>query len=139
MRLKDIDIDGSFPLTVSECGNVVINRWSTRHLKPRADRVGYMRVWAAGPFRKRRGFSVHRLVALAWLDCPDNYAELDVNHKDGNKANNHYSNLEWVTHRENMLHAKANGLWVHRKFGPRERTPESKTWGRPKGSKNKKK
>ena len=32
-----------------------------------------------------------------------------VNHKDGNKLNNHYSNLEWCTHTENMLHSSKQG------------------------------
>lgn len=45
----------------------------------------------------------HRVTALAWLGTPpdDSY---EVNHKDGNKANNHVDNLEWVTKQENMLH-----------------------------------
>lgn len=54
---------------------------------------------------------VHRLVALAWLECPAGYEDMDVNHKDGNKQNNHYSNLEWVTHAKNMKHAIDTGLW----------------------------
>jgi hypothetical protein len=48
---------------------------------------------------------VHRLVAE--LFCKGHG---QVNHKDGNKLNNHYSNLEWVTAKENMRHALATGL-----------------------------
>lgn len=39
-------------------------------------------------------YKAHRLVALLFLNVPDNYEQLVVNHKDGNKLNCHYSNLE---------------------------------------------
>lgn len=53
-------------------------------------------------------FSVHRLVALHFVPNPHNKAF--VNHKDGNKLNNHASNLEWVTKSENTYHAYETGL-----------------------------
>ena len=58
--------------------------------------------------KNRRNFSVHRLVAEAFIPNP-NYFPV-VNHKDGNKKNNFVENLEWVTQGENLLHASRIGL-----------------------------
>jgi len=56
-------------------------------------------------------FTIHRLMAHAFIPNPENKAE--VNHIDGNKTNNNLSNLEWVTKSENQQHAYDIGL----KFG----------------------
>ena len=50
----------------------------------------------------RKSFKIHRLVALAFIDNPENKS--DVNHKDKNKMNNMVSNLEWMTRKENNIH-----------------------------------
>ena len=46
---------------------------------------------------------IHRLVAEHFISNPNNLRE--VNHIDGNKHNNHISNLEWVSSSENRQHA----------------------------------
>lgn len=52
---------------------------------------------------KFKSVKVHRLIAEHFLDAND--TNLVVNHKDGNKQNNHVFNLEWVTPSENVRHA----------------------------------
>ena len=56
----------------------------------------------------RKYISVHRLVALHFIDNPENKTQ--VNHIDCNKQNNHVPNLEWVSSKENLLHARKHGL-----------------------------
>lgn len=57
---------------------------------------------------KEKRLYVHRLVAEAFISSPE--MGMQVNHKDGDKQNNHVSNLEWVTHQENAIHAVSTGL-----------------------------
>lgn len=72
-------------------------------LKTRLDKDGYVVTSFI-----RQVMKIHRMVALAFVSNPDN--KRDVNHKDGNKLNNHYTNLEWCTPKENNVHAFKMGL-----------------------------
>lgn len=78
-----------------------------KELKPRVHRDGYLRVvlYKDG---KDKSCQIHRLVAFAFLSNLENKPQ--VNHKDGNKKNNNYWNLEWVTLSENRKHSFKLGL-----------------------------
>ena len=58
---------------------------------------------------RQKRMRVHRMVALAFIDNPDNKPY--VNHINGNRSDNNVENLEWVTPSENTQHAVDTGLF----------------------------
>ena len=58
---------------------------------------------------KQKRMRVHRMVALTFIDNPDNKPY--VNHINGNRSDNNVENLEWVTPSENTQHAVNTGLF----------------------------
>ena len=88
---------------------VVYSNFTNDIKKPSNHRQGYFLIGLSKD-KKEIKLLVHRLVALTYLENPNGYKY--VNHKDGNKRNNHVSNLEWVTSSQNQKHAYKNGLKV---------------------------
>jgi hypothetical protein len=74
-------------------------------LKTSKDKDGYAKVILYKD-NKAHYFLLHRLVALTFLENPEN--KPTVNHKDTNKENNHVDNLEWATVKENWDHSHKN-------------------------------
>lgn len=58
----------------------------------------------------KRKVRIHTLVAEHFLINPHLTVRQTVNHIDGNKLNNHVSNLEWISAKENVVHATKMGL-----------------------------
>jgi hypothetical protein len=105
--------DNETSYSVSSVGDIR-NDISNKVLSPFEDKDGYLRATIALGPRKTYKTMVHRFVAKAFIPNPQNKPQ--VNHRDGNKKNNDYTNLEWATNSENMLHAFNTGLKTSR-FG----------------------
>ena len=77
--------------------------------------TGYFKCALMRSDRTQGHYSVHRIVAWEWV-LKNRDFNLTVNHIDGFKTNNQYTNLEWVTLEENLIHANETGL-VQNHFG----------------------
>ena len=82
---------------ITSCGKV----WSykiKKFLTPGVNNDGYLYVnlYKDGKGKK---YSVHRLVAEAYIPNPDNLPQVD--HIDNDKTHNYVNNLQWITHKDN--------------------------------------
>ena len=91
---------------ISEKGDIMNN--SEKILKT-SIRSGYNAL-SLTKDKKSKTINIHKLVAMTFLDPPDSEDMNNINHIDGNKFNNHFSNLEWVTSKRNCEHAQQTGL-----------------------------
>lgn len=98
-------IDEAPNYEVSNLGRVR-NIKKNKIMKPFMNNSGYYQVVLRGKEKTSLYRLVHRLVALNFIDNPNNYFE--VNHKDFDKTNNKVDNLEWVSHHINMKYNSLN-------------------------------
>ena len=83
---------------------IILNIRTRGMVRPSINKKGYLQVCLTN----KNTYSIHRLVALTFIENKENKTE--VNHIDGNKLNNHISNLEWNTTQENLEHKRINNL-----------------------------
>ena len=115
---KPIDgTDGKYE--VSNLGRVRTNGKRPGLLTLTKQKSGYRYAMIQLSNGKQKNCRVHRLVAEHFLPNPDNMKE--VNHKDGNKDNNHVSNLEWCTRSHNVKHSFDTGLKQPHRWTAEER------------------
>jgi hypothetical protein len=116
-----IDCVGFKECSVNEFGQVGVNKkeiklaWGPSFILEEKitfgsnSKDGYYAIWLENTNGVLKKIKVHRLVAFAFIPNPENKPQ--VNHIDGHKKNNHVSNLEWCTDRENKIHGHQTGLY----------------------------
>lgn len=87
---------------IDEFGNIY-SHYSKRFMSPTKDRDGYLHLHLSREEKNKRiDVRVATLVAWTYLGPPsNNIKDLTVNHIDGNRLNNHYTNLEWMERAKN--------------------------------------
>lgn len=103
---KFILINGLDNYAVSNYGNIK-NVKTGRILTPQVNKQGYL-TYTFYQHGIKKSLRIHRLVGFYFVPNPDNKPY--INHKDGDKTNNHAENLEWCTAKENDHHARESGL-----------------------------
>lgn len=119
MKQEDILPGEEFRPVVGHCNYLVSNFGRIYSLRRRRSKGGFLKIQTNLKGYKHVGLTkegreitatVHRIVCMAFLENPDNLPA--INHKDGKKANNFVSNLEWCTNSENLQHALEAGLRI---------------------------
>lgn len=109
---------------LTEDGNVINRKNNIK--KYQLSNSGYKRVCLQID-GKQTAMSIHRMIAECYVPNIDNKPM--VNHKDGDKLNNHYTNLEWSTRKENEEHAKNSGLKASKeRHGMSKLTQDDVNW-----------
>jgi len=77
---------------------------------------GYLSINLRTLSGKYKQILTHRIIAMLFCEIPKqhenkSFIDLQVNHLDTDKVNNHYLNLEWCIGSENMKHARENNLF----------------------------
>lgn len=106
---KDFEYNG-LKYSVDEYGNI-LGYGRNKIIKQGTNKDGYC-VVTLGAQNNRKRIKVHKIVATMFVSgYKDGY---EVNHKDFNRKNNYYKNLEWVTHRENVDKSVSAGRYYGR-------------------------
>lgn len=85
---------------ISNFGNI-LSLHNNKQMTPRETKDGYLRVMLFNG-EMYTSKMVHRLVAEAFIEYPDDGQIYEVDHIDNNVKNNNLNNLRWITHRDNL-------------------------------------
>lgn len=102
---------------ISESGEI-FNRKTKRQLKFQKNLAGYHVIMLRNN-NKSYTKIIHRLVYETWIGKLNE--NLEINHIDGNKENNHYTNLEQITHQQNCIKAVHTGCTKAGMYHPKSK------------------
>ena len=91
---------------VSNYGRVKSLHYGKERILRQQVNFGYCCVYLRNQNKERKNCLVHRLVAQAFIDNPNNLPQ--INHRDEDKTNNHVTNLEWCTPKYNANYGTRN-------------------------------
>ena len=104
---------------ISNHGRIYSQR-NNIYLKPYVTGHGYLSIGLRKKGKKKT-FWIHRLVAIHFIENKNELAE--INHKDFNRQNNYFENLEWINHGDNIRYSYEGG---NRTGARGERSPNAK-------------
>lgn len=117
MKLKDCEhriCKHSSKYLISEYGDV-FSLHTNKYLKTARCKLGYHMLSVISESKGKVNIMVHRLVAECWIENP--YKLEQVNHKDENTSNNHYSNLQWMSREDNMDYSQSGTFYFKNPYG----------------------
>jgi hypothetical protein len=101
-------IPGTSKYGISESGEVIIFK-TGKIMKPNLNKRGRLQITLLSDEGKRKTFKIHQLVAMAYLGHEPCGCQRVVDHIDNDRLNNHYTNLQIISNRENCSKDK----WRH--------------------------
>ena len=111
---KEVTI-GGLDYKISNFGNIIGGKGK---IKQRLNKDGYLVVTlGSSKNNTRTSYFVHKLVALYFVNNDDTNKKVEVNHKDCNRANPRYDNLEWISHIDNIRYSSNKGHYKSSKEG----------------------
>lgn len=95
-----------WPLLYINENGIAWDEYFKEYVRPERGSFPYLQLQPQGSIKP---ISLHRAIALTFIDCPGDPSDFQIDHVDGDKENYAKENLEWVSRSENALRAFRNG------------------------------